>query len=51
MELGLVGEVRVVGWGTIGRMEGGLSRRRLLRVVGVFEHVSLNHLQWVDGRC
>lgn len=55
MQLRLVGEVGVVwivvGGGTIGRMEWGLSRRRLLRGAGVFEHVSLDHLQWVDGCC
>lgn len=55
MQLTLVGEVCavwiVVGGGTVGRMEGGLLRRRLLRGAGVFEHVSLDHLQWVDGCC
>jgi hypothetical protein len=41
----------VVGWGIVGMMVGGLLRRRLLRVAGVFEDVSLDHLQLVDGRC
>lgn len=30
-------------------MVGGLKRRRLLRGAGVFEDVSLDHLQLVDG--
>ena len=55
MQLRLEGEVRavwiVVGGGMIGMMEGRLLRRRLLRGVGGFEHVRLDHLQWVDGCC